>query len=88
MARVFFTRNIQQVACAEAHAQGGTVREVLDGVFASNPEARGYVLDERSTLRKHIVIFVDGEVVSDRLHLSDAVSETSSIYVFQAMSGG
>lgn len=88
MARVFFTRNIQHLAPPEAHAPGGTVREVLDGVFAHSPEARGHVLDERSILRKHIVIFVDGEVVSDRLNLSDAVSETSSIYVFQAMSGG
>jgi len=64
------------------------VREVLDGVFAANPEARSYVFDDQSTLRKYIAIFVDGDMVYDRVHLSDAVSETSSIYVFQALSGG
>jgi sulfur-carrier protein len=57
-------------------------------VFAANPEARGYVLDDQSTLRKHITIFVDGRIVSDRVCLSDAVSETSTVYVFQALSGG
>jgi len=66
MATVFFTPNIQRhVHCSEAQFAGGTVREVLDGVFAANPETRGYVLDDQSTLRKHIAIFVDGEIVSD-----------------------
>ncbi len=89
MAKVFFTPNIQQhVRCREAQSAGGTVREVLDGLFAANPEARGYLLDDQSTLRKCIAIFIDGDIVSDRVHLSDAVSETSSIYVFQALSGG
>jgi sulfur-carrier protein len=89
MAKVFFTSNLQQhVRCREAQSAGGTVREVLDGLFAENPEARGYLLDEHSNLRKCIAIFVDGDLVSDRVHLSDAVSETSSITVFQPLSGG
>jgi hypothetical protein len=89
MAKVLFTSNIQRhVLCREAESAGGTVREVLDGVFAANPAARGYMLDDQSNLRKCITIFVDGDMVSDRVHLSDAVSETSSIYVFQALSGG
>ena len=89
MAKVFFTPNIQRQAnCPEAQSAGATVREVLDGVFAANPDARSYVFDDQSIPRKHIAIFVDGDMVCDRVHLSDAVSETSSIYVFQAMSGG
>jgi hypothetical protein len=89
MPKVFFTPNIQRhVFCPDAQSAGGTVREVLDGVFAANPEARGYILDDQSKLRKHITVFVDGDMVADRVHLSDRVSETSSIYVFQALSGG
>lgn len=89
MAKVFFTPNLQQhVLCQQAESVGDTVREVLDGVLSANPEARRYLLDEQSILRKHIAIFVDGDLVSDRVNLSDAVSETSSIYVFQALSGG
>lgn len=87
MPKVFFT--IQRHApVPEAHAPGTTVREVLEHVFAANPEARSYVLDEQSSLRKHLAIFVDGGVVSDRVNLSDAVSESSSIHVFQPLSGG
>lgn len=64
------------------------MREVLDNVFADNPQARGYVLDDQAALRKHMAIFVDGRMIRDRALLADAVSETSTIYVFQALSGG
>jgi len=89
MAKVFFTANIQRhVACPETEAAGRTVREVLEGLFAANPQARGYVLDDQAALRKHMTIFVDGRTIRDRVHLSDAVTEASNIYVFQALSGG
>jgi sulfur-carrier protein len=67
---------------------GGTVCEVLEQVFAANPQARGYVLDDQSALRKHITIFIDGRVIHDRIKLSDVVGESSRIYVLQALSGG
>ena len=89
MARIVFTANIQRhVACPEAKAVGCTVREVLENVFAENPQARGYVLDDQSALRKHMAVFVDGKRIRDRVGLSDAVTETSTIHVFQALSGG
>jgi sulfur-carrier protein len=89
MARVIFTANIQRhVACPEAEAAGATVREVLENVFADNPQARAYVLDDQSSLRKHMAIFLDGQMIRDRTRLADPVSDTSTIYVFQALSGG
>ena len=89
MARIVFTPNIQRhVACPETEAAGGSVREVLDNVFAANPQARSYVLDDQAALRKHMTIFVDGKAVRDRARLSDAVTAGSTIFVFQALSGG
>ena len=89
MARVVFTSNIQRhVICPDADAPGQTVREVLENVFARNSQARSYVLDDQSALRKHMTIFVDGQMVRDRKRLEDAVSGTSIIHVLQALSGG
>ena len=89
MARVVFTSNIQRhVICPDADAPGQTVRQVLENVFAKNSQARSYVLDDQSALRKHMTIFVDGQMVRDRKQLEDAVSETSIIHVLQALSGG
>lgn len=89
MAKVVFTANIQRfVPCPEVEAQGETVRDVLDNVFADNPRARSYVLDDQAALRKHIAVFVDGAMIRDRARLSDPVGSASAIYVFQALSGG
>jgi len=89
MAKIVFTANIQRhVFCPETEAAGGSIREVLDNVFAANPQARSYVLDDQAALRKHMTIFVDGKAIRDRARLSDAVAAGSTIYVFQALSGG
>ena len=89
MARVVFTANLKRhVDCPDVDALGSTVREVLEAIFAQQPRLRGYVVDERGCLRKHMSIFVDGEPLVDRATLSDRVDDDSEIYVMQALSGG
>lgn len=89
MAEIAFTPNLQRhVACPRCEAAGRTVREVLDRVFADNPRLRGYVVDERGALRRHMSVFVDGRQIQDRERLSDPVEPRSEIYVMQALSGG
>lgn len=89
MVTVVFTPNIQRhVNCPDVQVAGATVREALEAVFAANPRARGYVLDDQSRLRRHMAIFVDGRLIRDRERLSDAVGPASTIAIFQALSGG
>ncbi len=89
MPRVVFTPNLQRhVALPAITVPGGTVREALDAVFAANPPARSYVLDDQAALRRHMAIFVDGVAIRDRAGLSDPVAEKAEIYVMQALSGG
>jgi sulfur-carrier protein len=89
MARVVFTANLARHISAEpVEAAGATVREVLDAAFAGDPVARSYVLDDQSELRKHMNVFVDGNRVRDRVHLSDPVPAGAEVYVIQALSGG
>lgn len=89
MPRVTFTQNIQRhVPCPAAVAQGRTVREVLERVFAGNPRAREYVLDDQGAVRRHMVVFVDGRQIKDRAGLSDRVPPDGEVCVMQALSGG
>ena len=89
MPRVVFTGNLQRhILCPPCVVAGRTVRETLDEAFARHPGARGYVLDEHGALRAHMVVFVDGQAISDRRSLSDAVGETAEVFVMQALSGG
>lgn len=69
-------------------AMGATVQDVLSAVLRDDDLLRGYVLDEQGRLRKHVNIYVDGELIADRLRLSDPVRPTSEIFVLQALSGG
>ena len=89
MATVRFTQNIQRhVACPTRDVEGSTAREVLDNYFRDNERARGYVLDETGAVRRHMVIFVDGDLIHDRDALTDGVKPDSVIDVIQALSGG
>ena len=89
MARVSFTGNLKRhLACPPATVQASTVREALDAVFAINPPLRSYILDDQGRLRRHVNIFVNETMISDRLRQSDAIGATDEIYVLQALSGG
>ena len=69
-------------------ANGSTLLEVLGEMDACYPGVLGYILDEQHQLRKHVNIFIDGTVITDRQLLSDPFGKESEIYVMQALSGG
>jgi sulfur-carrier protein len=89
MPRVSFTPHLRRhVDCPDVYVEGETLRTVLEQVFALQPKLRGYVVDDQGSLRKHVVVFVDNRVISDRAGLTDPVCENSEIFVMQALSGG
>jgi len=67
---------------------GSTVAEVLADLERQAPGIEFYICDELGRLRKHVNIFVDGEMIMDRRRLSDRVSEGTRVLIMQALSGG
>jgi molybdopterin converting factor small subunit len=89
MPTVSFTSALQRFLTApSAHVDGATVGEALAAVFVSHPTLRGYVLDDQGAVRRHVIVFVNGQPMSDRVRLSDPVAASDEIYVFQALTGG
>lgn len=89
MPRLSFTAHLAGIAPREdVEVAGATVIAALDAVFAQYPRLEGYVLDDQRRLRKHVVIFVDGERAPAQTVLQQPVSAGSEIYVLQALSGG
>jgi len=89
MPEVRFTENLSRYLDTPAcRVEGATVREALDAVFTTHPRMRGYVLDDQSRLRKHVVVFINGDMVRDRDGLTDAVADDAELFVMQALSGG
>ena len=68
--------------------EGSTLREVFDAYFSTNEPARGYVLDDRGRLRKHMAAFIDGQQIDDRESLSDKVPTSAVVVIVQSLSGG
>ncbi|WDI30567.1 MoaD/ThiS family protein [Hyphococcus flavus] len=89
MARIEFTDNLQKhIPCPPAEAPGDTVRAVLESIFEENAPLRSYLLDDQDRLRKHVNIFINGDMITDRIRLSDPVTDKDQVFVFQALSGG
>lgn len=87
MTRVTFTGNLaRHIPSEPCETAGETVREALDAAFLLRPGLREFILDEQGELRRHMNIFVDGEMIKDRRGLSDLAGR--EIFVMQALSGG
>ncbi len=91
MAKVKFTRHlIRFFPTLQDNQQtaGKTVAEVLATLNDQYPGISSYIVNENGQLRKHVNIFVNGELIRDRDALTDAVADDEVIYFFQALSGG
>ena len=90
MPHIEFTSQLaQHVDCPPIRSVDATsLREALEVVFADHPQLRGYVLDDQGAIRKHIAVFIDGEMLQRRDELDVAVGSSGEIFVLQALSGG
>jgi sulfur-carrier protein len=69
---------------SEHALEGGSVGELLLELERSYPEAKGWLLDERGVLRRHINVFVNGELCGQETE----VAPDDRVDVLPAISGG
>lgn len=94
MAQVRWTRHLERFfpdlaqqapSLSMEAASAGAVVQQLEQRFAG---IAAYLVDERGELRRHVNIFIDGELVKDRRGLTDSVKPDSQVVIMQALSGG
>jgi len=78
----------RHVACPPQEVAAATLRGALDAAFAAAPAMRGYVLDEQGAVRKHVAVFINGEMIASRTELARALQPDDRIQVIQALTGG
>jgi sulfur-carrier protein len=89
MAQLHFTSWLREVVPdGPVKAEGGTVGDALERLFAERPHVRGYLIDEQGRLRKHVCIFADGVRLRHDAALDTGIKPHSTLYVMQALSGG
>jgi hypothetical protein len=64
------------------------VADVVRQLDTLAPGVAFYICDERGRLRKHVNIFVAGEMILDRQALADPLQPGTHVFVAQALSGG
>jgi sulfur-carrier protein len=90
MVTVRFTKALKRFFpdLIESTSYAGTILDILLELNNQYPGFKNYILDEQGALRKHVNIFIDGDMIQDRKFLTDTIGENSEIYIIQALSGG
>jgi molybdopterin synthase sulfur carrier subunit len=92
MARVEFSPHLPtifpELAGGPLAIEASSVAEVIQRLEELAPGVAFYICDELGRLRKHVNVFVAGEMLVDRRALSDAVDASTSVFITQALSGG
>ncbi len=78
----------RHVDCAPQLVAPGALREVLEAALCAAPELAHYVFDDQRTVRKHVAVFVNRQLVQDRVVLNQALADGDRVFVVQALSGG
>jgi MoaD family protein len=73
---------------ATPQADGGTVGEVLDALYAQHGELRERVADGDGSIRRFVNVFVDGEDIRFLDGLQTPVPEGGEIQILPAVAGG
>jgi sulfur-carrier protein len=73
---------------AEAQADGATVQEVLDDLFARHDELRERISDESGSLRRFVNVYVAGEDIRFLDGLQTPVADGSELTILPAVAGG
>jgi sulfur-carrier protein len=69
---------------AEHPVEGTSVAELLSTLERTQPALRGWILDERGRIRRHINVFVNGEQGTE----DTAIAADDRVDVLPAISGG
>ena len=90
MAHVKFTPNLKRFFpdLCECSVAAATVADIIPAVDDRWRGLGDYIVDEQGALRKHVNIFVGGELLRDKQTLSDRVCADTQIFIVQALSGG
>ena len=72
----------------DIEVEGKNVNELLEKIDVRYSGIKSYLVDDSGALRKHVNIFVNGELILDREKMTDTVDNKSEVFIMQALSGG
>ncbi len=89
MIKVVLTANLQKYyPHARFESAASTLRALLDEMNAERALFSSYIIDESGTIRRHVNVFVNGDLLTDKSHLDVALPPGTQVHIMQALSGG
>ncbi len=89
MVTVEFAPSLRRhVDCAAQTLPAGSLREVLEAALRAAPELAHYVFDDQRAVRKHVAVFINKQMVQDRVRLDAKLADGDRVLVVQALTGG
>ena len=89
MVAVEFAPSLRRhVDCPPQSVAPGSLRQVLEAALQAAPGLAHYVLDDQRAVRKHVAVFVNQQLVLDRIHLNQTLAAGDRVLVIQALTGG
>lgn len=88
MVKVQLTANLQKYfPNSQFQATATTVLDLLEKMDAVQPHFSHYIIEENKCVRKHVNIFVDGELLP-KSETNRKLQSGSTVHIMQALSGG
>ena len=88
MVKVSLTANLQKYfPKRDFEIDAKTVLELLKKMDETRAQFSHYVLEDDSRVRKHVNIFIDGDLL-DKNDTKAALKNGSHVHIMQALSGG
>ncbi len=89
MVSVEFAASLRRhVDCAPQEVAPGSLRQVLEAALCAAPDLAHYVFDDQRNIRKHVAVFINQQMVLDRVHLDQPLRPQDRVLVIQALTGG
>lgn len=78
----------RHVACPKQEVPAATLGQALEAAFLAAPALRDYVLDEQGAVRRHVAVFLNGEMLPRAAALARPLAPRDRVMVIQALTGG
>ena len=87
--KVRLTANLQRYyPKAQFEIAATSVVDLLQKMDEVRPHFSHYILEDNGAIRKHVNIFIDGDIVLDKSTAQIPLQPGSEIHIMQALSGG
>lgn len=65
-----------------------SLRELLASMDRVRPRFSHYILEDHNKIRRHVNIFVNGQVLTDKTDIDTELPPGAEVHIMQALSGG